>query len=225
MARKRAAGKDGPGRRPQLPDGYLGTLFGHYSSRCDVVRKSRPEFDGHAQLHPSALAGRPSLLGVKKRLGDFQGGCQEVFELSARHFPEPVEDVVAAPLAHDSPAEIAQPDMKQWIKGECDAIPGKTMPAFQVVQRDYKHVYDQFVSYGPLVRENGLGAHGTKYSIQDEYDQYLRSHPTETWDGATYPSLRDDIDACNVILTSPASPTANWHIGLTKTWRRRRASP
>ena len=90
--------------------------------------------------------------------------------------------------------------MKQWIKGECDAIPGKTMPAFKVVERDYKNVYNQFISWGPLARKNGLGAHGTQYSIEDEYDQYVESHHTETWDGNTYPSLKDDIDTCNVIL-------------------------
>ena len=66
--------------------------------------------------------------------------------------------------------------------------------------RDYKNVYNQFISYGPLVRENGLGAHGTSYSIEDEYDEYLKTHPTVTWDGKTYPSLRRDEDVCNAIL-------------------------
>ena len=90
--------------------------------------------------------------------------------------------------------------MKQWIKGECEAIPGKTMPAFKVVKRDYKNVYNQFTSYGPLVRQNGLGAHGTSYQITDEYDEYIQTHRTETWDGNTYPSLDRDEDVCNAIL-------------------------
>ncbi|MCB9873560.1 MAG: hypothetical protein H6821_05210 [Planctomycetaceae bacterium] len=68
--------------------------------------------------------------------------------MSEQHFPEPVEDLVAAPLAHDSPAEIAQPNMDQWISGEGDAILGKTMPSFKVVKRDYKNVYNQYISYG-----------------------------------------------------------------------------
>ena len=111
-----------------------------------------------------------------------------------------MEDIVAAPLAHDSPAEIAQPDLKQWIHGECAAVPGKTMPAFNVVRRDYKNVYNQFISYGPMVRKNGLTAHGTKYSIEDEYDRYTQFHATESWDGDTYPSLQDEVDACDLIL-------------------------
>jgi nitrate reductase alpha subunit len=52
--------------------------------------------------------------------------------------------------------------MKQWIRGEGEAIPGKTMPSFKIVKRDYKNVYKQFISWGPLVRQNGLGAHGTQ---------------------------------------------------------------
>ena len=90
--------------------------------------------------------------------------------------------------------------MSQWIKGECDAVPGKTMPNLKVVKRDYKNVYKQFTSYGPLVRQNGLGAHGTSYAVADEYDEYIQTHRTETWDGNSYPSLDRDEDVCNAIL-------------------------
>ena len=32
---------------------------------------------------------------------------------------------MASPLAHDSAAEIAQPQMKSWMRGEVEAVPGK----------------------------------------------------------------------------------------------------
>jgi nitrate reductase alpha subunit len=32
--------------------------------------------------------------------------------------------------------------------------------------RDYRNLYNQFISFGPLVRENGLGAHGTRDLIR-----------------------------------------------------------
>ena len=35
------------------------------------------------------------------------------------------------------------------------------MPGLKVVTRDYRNVYNQFISFGPLVRSGGLGAHGT----------------------------------------------------------------
>ena len=155
--------------------------------------------DMHSFIHPLSPA-VPPCWESKSDWAIFKNVAKKFSELSQKHFPETVEDVVAVPLAHDSPAEIAQPDMSQWIKGECEAIPGKTMPGFKVVNRDYKNVYNQYISYGPLARKNGLGAHGTKYSIEEEYDEYLTTHHTETWDGNTYPSLKEDIDTCNVIL-------------------------
>jgi len=155
--------------------------------------------DMHSFIHPLSPA-VPPCWESKSDWAIFKEVAKKFSELAEPHFPEPVEDVVALPLAHDTPAEIAQPDMQQWIRGEGEAIPGKTMPNFKIVKRDYKNVYNQYISYGPLVRENGLGAHGTKYSITDEYDEYLQTHHTESWDGNTYPSLDRDVDVCDVIL-------------------------
>ncbi len=100
----------------------------------------------------------------------------------------------------DSPAEIAQPALKDWKAGEIDAMPGKTMPAFKVVERDYKNLYKQFISFGPLVSQNGLGAHGTHYMVDDIYDECLKSWPTEKWEEGEFLSLKADEDVCNTIL-------------------------
>ncbi len=155
--------------------------------------------DMHSFIHPLSQA-VPPCWESKSDWAIFKAIAKKFSELAEPHFPEPVEDVIAAPLAHDSPAEVAQADLKQWILGEVDPLPGKTMPNLKIVQRDYKNVYNQFISYGPCVRENGLGAHGTSYSIREEYDQYLQTHRTETWDGKTYPSLNRDVDVCDAIL-------------------------
>ena len=57
------------------------------------------------------------------------------------------KDVVLTPIMHDSAGEIAQPfDVKDWKKGEIDPIPGKTMPAVTVVERDYPNLYKRFTS-------------------------------------------------------------------------------
>lgn len=155
--------------------------------------------DMHSFIHPLSKA-VPPCWESKSDWAIFKSIAKRFSEVAAPHFPEPVEDVVVAPLAHDSPAEVAQPTMNQWIRGEGEAVPGKTMPNFAIVKRDYKNVYNQFTSWGPMVRKNGLGAHGTKYSIQDEYDEYLKTHRTETWGGNTYPSLNRDVDVCDTIL-------------------------
>ena len=46
-------------------------------------------------------------------------------------------ELVLTPLMHDSPSELAQPfDVKDWKRGECELIPGKTAPNIAVVERD-----------------------------------------------------------------------------------------
>lgn len=155
--------------------------------------------DMHSFIHPLSPA-VPPCWESKSDWAIFKAVAKSFSEMARTHFPDPVEDLVVTPLAHDSPAEIAQPNMRQWICGEVDAIPGKTMPDFKLVTRDYGNVHRQYVSYGPLARKNGLSAHGTSYSIAAEYDEYLQSHRTITWEGGTYPSLERDEDVCEAIL-------------------------
>ncbi len=155
--------------------------------------------DMHSFIHPLSPA-VPPCWESKSDWQIFESVAKRFSEMAERHFPEPVEDVIATPLAHDTPAEIAQSEVREWIRDETQAIPGKTMPAFKVVSRDYKNVYNQYISYGPMVAKNGLGAHGTHYAVDDVYDEYLKTSPTVTWGGKTYPSLKRDTEVCNVVL-------------------------
>ena len=155
--------------------------------------------DMHSFIHPLSAA-VPPCWESKSDWQIFREMSKKFSEMAAKHFPEPVKDLVATPLAHDSPAEIAQPEIKDWLNGEVDAIPGKTMPGLAVVTRDYKNLYNQFISFGPAARANGLAAHGTKYDIQDFYDEALEIAPVVAWDGKRYPSLFGDEETCNTIL-------------------------
>jgi len=80
-----------------------------------------------------------------------------------------------------------------------EAIPGKTMPGLKVVTRNYRDLHRQYISLGPLVRDNGLGAHGTHYRCEDYYDE-LAERRSVRWNGKTYPSIESDVDACNAVL-------------------------
>jgi nitrate reductase alpha subunit len=155
--------------------------------------------DMHTFIHPLSAAVAPCWES-KSDWQIFKALAQRFSELAAQHFPEPVRDIVSVPLAHDTSGEIAQPSMQDWHRGDVEPIPGKTMPGLKVVTRDYRHVYDQFIAFGPLARANGLGAHGTQYAIDDVYDEALSALPTVTHDGHTYPSLRNDEEVCDVIL-------------------------
>ena len=154
--------------------------------------------DMHSFIHPLSEA-VPPCWESKSDWQIFREIAKKFSELAPKHFPDPVTDVVAAPLAHDSPAEIAQPDLKDWKKGEIEAIPGKTMPNIKVIKRDYKNLYNQFIAFGPLVR-NGLGAHGTSYDCEDVYEQVIAEQPTIELDGESYPSLERDESVCDMIL-------------------------
>jgi len=155
--------------------------------------------DMHSFIHPLSAA-VPPCWESKSDWQIFRSIARKFSELAAKHLPGPVRDLVAVPLAHDTPAEIAQPDLKDWRRGEIAAIPGVTMPGLKVVTRDYKNLYNQFISFGPAVRTTGLGAHGTHYDIADFYDEALRDRPTVAWEGKEYPSLFEDEQVCDTIL-------------------------
>lgn len=155
--------------------------------------------DMHSFIHPLSKA-VPPCWESKSDWQIFAAISKKFSELAVMHFPQPVKDIVASPLAHDSPAEIAQPNMRDWSKGEIEAVPGKTMPGFKIVTRDYANLYNQFISYGPLVKAGGLNAHGTSYKVDDVYDNAIQSLPCASWGGKRYPSLREDEHVCDIIL-------------------------
>jgi nitrate reductase alpha subunit len=82
-------------------------------------------------------------------------------ELAATHLGVR-RDLVAAPLQHDQPDELAQPlgEVRDWKAGECDAVPGRTLPKLIVVERDYGAVAEKWRALGPLVESLGVGVKG-----------------------------------------------------------------
>jgi len=155
--------------------------------------------DMHSFIHPLQEAVTPCW-EAKSDWGIFKAIAKSTSKMAERYLPEPVTDIVVTPLMHDTPAEMAQPDILDWAKGECEPIPGKTMGNIKVVDRHYPSVYKRFISLGRNFRNGGLGKHGIKYPVDDVYDEYTRTHATETWDGVTYPSLDVDRDVCEIIL-------------------------
>jgi nitrate reductase alpha subunit len=155
--------------------------------------------DLHSFIHPLQAA-VPACWESKPDWDAFRDLALATSKLAARYLPATVKDLVVTPLAHDTPAEIAQASVRDWSKGECEPVPGVTMPGMKVVERDYQNLYDRFVSLGPSFRNNGLAVHGTHYDVDDAYDEYLKIRPVEQWGGGLYPSLRDDRSVCNAIL-------------------------
>ena len=123
---------------------------------------------------------------------------KKVSELAAKHFPQPVKDVIAAPLLHDTPGEIAQRQVKDWKRGECEPVPGKTMPNLAIVERDYVNLYNRYMSVGPQMAH--LGAHGVNWDADDVHEKLLANVPTRTWNGKTFIDLEDEKVVADVIL-------------------------
>lgn len=155
--------------------------------------------DMHSFIHP-LQAVVPPCWESKSDWKIFRGIAKATSELAKQYFPEPVQEIVCTPLLHDTPGEITQPTVKDWAKGECEPIPGKTMADMKVVERDYTKVYNKYISLGPNFRNNGLGVHGCVYPVDDVYDEYLLQNPVEVWDGKQYPSLRKDRSVCEAVL-------------------------
>ena len=128
--------------------------------------------DMHPYIHPFNPAISPPW-EAKSDWNIFKNLAKNFSEKAKVYLPDIQKDLVAAPLLHDSPGEIAQPfgKIKDWSKGETEPIPGKTMPKLVLVDRDYTRIYEKFVSLGPLAENNPIGADGISWSGKEEYEK------------------------------------------------------
>ncbi len=170
--------------------------------------------DMHPFIHPLQAAVDPAY----ESKSDW-----EIFKAIARKFQEIAPeilgketDVVTVPILHDTPAEIAQDQVRDWKKGECDLIPGRTAPNFVPVERDYPALYDRFVALGPLMDSIGNGGKGIAWDTKDEV-QHLRELNGEWLDGPAKgcPKIMTDIDATEVVLS--LAPETNGAVAV-KAW-------
>ncbi|HKZ83715.1 MAG TPA: nitrate reductase subunit alpha [Anaerolineae bacterium] len=178
--------------------------------------------DLHSFIHPLGAA-VPPVWESKTDWEIFKAFARKVSELAPLIFSQPMKDLVAIPLWHDTPDELAQTDVRDWKAGECEAIPGKTMPHLRVVERDYVNLYNRFISFGPLVRRDGMNGNGVQIPLEKFYDDLLqnpvggspdpRHMRCVEWDGQKYPSLEDALDAANLLLY--LAPEANGEVSYT----------
>lgn len=80
---------------------------------------------------------------------------------------------MTTPLSHDTKQEISTPYgvVKDWSKGEIEAVPGRTMPNFAIVERDYTKIYDKYVTLGPVLEKGKVGAHGVSFGVSEQYEE------------------------------------------------------
>src|SRR5215213_11888175 len=75
--------------------------------------------------------------------------AQELSRQAATHLGTR-RDLVAVPMQHDTAGETAQPNgvVRDWKRGDVIGMPGKTMPTFQIVERDYTAIADKLAAIG-----------------------------------------------------------------------------
>ena len=215
----------------QAPEGKLDllvTLDFRMSTTClysDIVLPTATWYekndlntsDMHPFIHPLSTAVDPAWQ-ARSDWDIYKGFAKKFSELCPGHLGAE-QELVLTPLMHDTPAELAQAvDVKDWKRGECDLVPGKTAPQMTVVERDYPNVFKRFTALGPLMIKAGNGGKGITWNTQTEVEQLGQLNGTVREDGPTrgLPRIETDIDACEVVLQ--LAPETNGHVAV-KAWQ------
>ncbi len=128
--------------------------------------------DMHPYVHPFNPAIDP--LWESRSDWDIYKTLAKAFsEMAKDYLPGTFKDVVTTPLSHDTKQEISTPYgvVKVWSKGEIEAVPGRTMPNFAIVERNYTKIYDKYVTLGPVLEKGKVGAHGVSFGVSEQYEE------------------------------------------------------
>ena len=187
----------------------------------DIVLPAATWYEKHdlssTDMHPFVHAFSPAISPPWETKTDF-----DAFHRIARGFSWLAEkhlgkrrDIVAVPLQHDSADATAQPGGRvlDWKSGECEPVPGKTMPRLVVVERDYPAIAVKMAALGPMVETVGLTVKGVTTHPEPEVD-YLRGVNGTVAGGvaAGRPSLATDVHAAEAILA--LSGTTNGRLAV-----------
>ncbi|MCS3903222.1 nitrate reductase alpha subunit [Methylohalomonas lacus] len=217
--------------RGQAPEGKLDllvTLDFRMSTTClysDIVLPTATWYekndlntsDMHPFIHPLSEAVNPAWES-RSDWDIFKGIAEKFSSLSAGHLGVE-KDIVTVPLLHDTPGELGQPfDVAEWKKGDCEPLPGKTMPNLVVVERDYPNTHARFTSIGPLLEQQGNGGKGISWNTDHEVEYLGRLNGTHVPQGANQgrPRMETAIDAAETILS--LAPETNGQVAV-KAWQ------
>ncbi len=218
--------------REQAPEGKLDLLINldfrmaGTALYSDIVLPAATWYEKHdlssTDMHPFIHPFAPAISAPWESRSDwdiFKALSKAVSDLAEEVDMEPVKEVVATPLLHDTMQELAQPfgKINDWSKGECEAIPGKTMPNIQVVERDYKHIFHKMTALGPHTALKPSGTKGMSWSIANEYESLKKRLGETDSDGVAKgcPNISEAKQAAEAILT--LSSTSNGKVAV-KAW-------
>lgn len=226
--------------RDQAPAGKLDllvTLDFRMNGTClysDVVLPAATWYEKHdistTDLHPFVHAFNPAIAPPWEARTDWDTFRRIAEEFSKLAGPRlgTRRDLVAAPLLHDTAEELAQPlgAVRDWRAGECEPVPGRTMPKLVVVERDYGAVAEKMTALGPLVEELGTSWKGLSW-IPDEEVEALRRDNGAVASGVAEgrPALERADQVCEAILALSGTTNGRLAVESMRALERRSGVP
>jgi nitrate reductase alpha subunit len=175
----------------------------------DIVLPAATWYEKHdlntTDMHPFVHAFTPAINPPWQTRTDFAAfhGIAKAFSALAGPHLGVRKDLVAAPLLHDTPDAMATPGgvVRDWKTGEVPAVPGRTMPKFIVVERDYGAIADKMAALGPLLDSLGTTTKAVTVDVGPEV-AFLKKINGEVRGGPAdgRPRLDTDIRCCEAIL-------------------------
>lgn len=157
-------------------------------------------------MHPYVHAFCPAIDPPWEARTDFQTFydlAKAISKLAAKHLGVR-KDIVAVPMQHDTPGELAQPGghVPDWRGADVPAVPGKNLPNLMLVERDYTAIADKLTSIGPLAEKLGFTTKNITFDVSAEVDRLGRLHGVyDSGPAAGRPVINTDERLAEAILT------------------------
>lgn len=187
----------------------------------DVVLPAATWYEKHdlssTDMHPFVHTFNPAInppWETRTDYGWFHEVAKAFSALAAEHLGVR-QDLVATPFMHDTPGQMATPhgEVKDWKTGECEPIPGQTMPNITVVERDYGAIGEQMAALGPLMDSLGATTKGVHFDVGPEVERLKKMNGTVRGGVADgRPLLATDVQAAETILA--LSGTTNGRLAV-----------
>ena len=165
--------------RDEAPEGKLDLLLSadfrmtSTTLMSDIVLPAATWYEKYdlssTDMHPFIHSFNPAIAPPWQAKSDFElfhALAQELSRQSEKHLGT-VRDLVATPLQHDTPGETAQPHgiVDDWLGSDRPGVPGRNLPQFVVVERDYTAIADKLASVGPLADDLGFTVKNITFDI------------------------------------------------------------
>ena len=98
-------------------------------------------------------------------------------------------------------------------------MPGKTMPSFQIVERDYTAIADKLAAVGPLADKLSFTVKNVTYRLEHQTAQLAASGGVMLGGAADgRPAIDTDAKMAEAILTFSGTTNGSWPSKASRPW-------